>query len=123
MKRFLILFVAILTVTALAANVFESEAQPLNNNQFVGIAKYSNGNPAPLGTVVKAYFGSTLKGQTTVNGYDGYYQIQGDDQDFPTGSSYDLFADDGVGMLGWENNVSHTISTTTERDVVLDTAY
>ncbi len=122
MKRFLILFTAALAVVALIVSVFESEAQPLNNNQFVGTAKYTNGNPAPQGTIVKAFLGGVEKGRATVMGSNGYYQIQGDDNDFPTGS-YMLTADDQVGMIDDEQNVSHTIHTATERDVVLDTAY
>lgn len=122
MKRFMIFFAVALALVALTVAAFESTARPADNNQFVGIAKYANGNPAPIGIVVKAYLGGALKGQTTIIRSDGRYQIQGDDDNFPTGS-YDLYADDGAGMLGWENNVSHTIHVTTERDVVLDTAY
>ncbi len=122
MKRFLILSAVFFAFVALVATAFDSNARPADINQFVGIAKYTNGNPAPYGTVVKAYLGGTLKGQTTIIRQDGRYQIQGDDDDFPTGS-YTLTADDQVGMIGDEQNVSHTIHVTTERDVVLDTAY
>lgn len=122
MKRFIILLVSVFALVALAATAFESKARPADINQFVGTAKYSNGNPAPQGTKVKAFLGGVEKGQTTIIRSDGHYQIQGDDNDFPTGN-YTLTADDQVGMLGDEQNVSHTIHVTTGKDIVLDTAY
>jgi len=123
MKRFLLLLLTVVfAIAVLATTAFEPEAKPVDINQFIGIVKYPNGNPAPFGTVVKVYLGGVLKGQTSIIRPDGRYQIQGDDNDFPTGR-YTLSADDQVGMLGAEYNVSHTIHVTTEKDIVLDTAY
>lgn len=122
MKRFLAVLALLLAVVALATSAFESKARPVDNNQFMGIAKYADDDPVLPGTIVRAYLGSEEKGWTKIWGTNGYYQIRGDDSEFPTGS-YTLYADDGVGMLTWEYDVNHTIHVTTERDLVLKTAY
>lgn len=122
MKRFLAVLALLLAVVALATSAFESKARPVDNNQFVGIAKYADGDPVLPGTLVIAYRDGEEVGRTTIWGTNGYYQIRGDDNEFPT-DSYTLYADDGVGMLTWEYDVNHTIHVTTERDLVLKTAY
>lgn len=123
MKRlvFSVAAIFLLAILAVFANN-NSQAKPLDNIQFAGVVKYAGGSPAPSGTEVRVFLGSTLKATVYLQHSDGRYQVLGDDDDYPTGN-YTLKGDDLVGMLGVESNVSHTIHVSTDRDIVLDTAY
>lgn len=123
MKRILVFAFALFVMCTLAAAVaYNSLANPTENIQFYGYVKTRGGTPARYGTEVRVFLGSTLKVTYYLVRDDGYYQIRGDDNNYPTGN-YTLKADDLVGLLGVETNVSHTIHVSTNQDIILDTAY
>lgn len=122
MKRIFGFFAIIIAFALLGFANRGNDPHPISNVQFEGTAKYTNGDPAPAGTIVKAFLNGVEKGRKTILGTDGHYEIRGDDENFPTGS-YRLEADDQIGMFGEVNNVSHTQATITEQDIVLNNAY
>ena len=102
MKRLFTLIAATaLLLAAFNITASHSEAASSAPVQFQGFVTYGSGNPAPVNTVVKAYLGSELVGQTTISVTNGFYQITGNHNDFPTGN-YKLNAHDLVGAIGNE---------------------
>lgn len=122
MKRIFSFFAIIIAFALLGFANRGNDPHPISNVQFEGTVKYTNGNPAPFGTIVKVFLNGSLRGQKTLDGTDGHYAIRGNDENFPTGS-YRLEADDQIGTFGEVNNVSHTQATITEQDIVLNNAY
>lgn len=85
--------------------------------QFKGyVTNYPGGSPASDGTVVQAYSGSVLQGQTTLQRGDGYYELTGSNSVFTTGT-YELRVDtdDRIGVT----TVYHTQGTETNADISL----
>ncbi len=117
MKRLVFLLAALVALLVLAGFMM----LPVEETQFDGIVKYTNGSPAPEGTRVRAYLGGSLKGETELTGSDGYYEIKGADTNFPAGT-YRLEADDLTHAMG-DENVYHSQEGTTTRDITLDTQY
>jgi hypothetical protein len=121
MKRlplFLFLFLAIAALTGFTSSRLGPKDSAV---QFQGTVKYTNGNDAPVGTIVKVYLGSTLKANVQL--YEpGYYELPGDPLHYPTGT-YTLRADDQIGMLGDKDCYKAQYSEGTACNIVLNTAY
>lgn len=122
MKRIFPFVALTLLIVLMAFAAFHSSASTEEMKvQFYGIAKYANGNPAPINTTVRASLSGVVKGTATVQGSNGAYSIVGFDSNFPSGN-YVLDADDHIGMIG-DENVYHAVHTDTEQDIVLNIAY
>lgn len=117
MKRLIALFALLLGFAIFSAfSSMKSEAKdaPI---QFKGyVTNYPGGSPAQDGTIVKAYLGSVLQGQTTLQRGDGYYELTGSNSAFTTGT-YELRVDTGdrIGVT----TVYHTQGTETNADISL----
>ncbi len=87
-KLFISLFLIIGPVAVSADNSFPTFPMAFWGNVTL------NGNPAPIGTVVKAYYGSTLAGTATVtqSGVYGYTES----------TKQKLLVDEGVGQLSFK---------------------
>ncbi len=117
MKRLVLLLAALMALLVLVGFMTPSTSE----RQFDGIAKYTNGSPAPEGTRLRVYLGGSLKDEIVLTGSNGYYEIWGVDTNYPAGT-YRLEADDLTHAMG-DENVYHSQEGTTTRDITLDTQY
>lgn len=86
MKRIFGFFAIIIAFAMLGFANWSNNPHPISNVQFERTVKYTNGNLAPFGIIVKAFLNGVEKGRKTILGTDGHYAIRGDDENFPTGA-------------------------------------
>ncbi|MCL4709104.1 hypothetical protein KJ068_28410 [bacterium] len=123
MKRlFTFIAATALLLAAFKITTSHSEAAPSAPVQFQGFVTYGNGNPAPIGTRVRVYLGGELKGEVYITVTNGFYQITGNHNDFPTGN-YGLNANDLIGAVGSKSCFKVNETENQECDIVMDLHY